>query len=258
MADRPPRSNVAIHWRLRSLLSASARTRVRAVTDRLIGPFGSIRGARTSDPVVALTFDDGPDPTSTPGVLDSLGRHGVRATWFVLVDRAEAHPELIRRMLSEGHDVGLHGGDHRRLTRLARSELEPSIATAVRRLTVLTGESPRYFRPPYGSQDLRSYIAARRCGMNVVVWSADCEDWEQHPESVIARRAIEAASPGGVLLLHDSLAADPESPGSDPVLDREKIADLVVAGLRARGLRAVSVSELLAGRPLHRTAWFRP
>lgn len=258
MAERPSRGNVALHWRLRSLLSARARTRFRAVTDRLVGPLGSIRGARTSDPVVALTFDDGPDPTSTPGVLDSLARHGVHATWFVLMDRAEANPDLIRRMLSEGHDVGLHGGDHRRLTRLARSELEPSIASAAQRLTALTGETPRYFRPPYGSQDLRSYIAARRCGMNVVVWTADCEDWEQHPEELIAQRAIDAASPGGVLLLHDSLAADPEVPASDPDLDRERIADLVVAGLRARGLRAVSVSELLAGRPLHRTAWFRP
>jgi peptidoglycan/xylan/chitin deacetylase (PgdA/CDA1 family) len=247
-----------VTWRLRSLLSADARRRVRELTDPLAGPLGSIRGARTSDPVVALTFDDGPDPSSTPGVLDALARSGAHATWFVLVDRAEAHPELVRRMLADGHDVGLHGADHRRLTRLDRRELRGHIAEAQRRLAAVTGEAPRWFRPPYGSQDLPSFVAARRCGMQVVVWSADCEDWVQRAEAEIAQRAVAGVRPGAVLLLHDALAADPDEPAPDPALDRPRIADLVLAGLAARGLRPVSVSELLHGRRVHRTAWFRP
>ena len=245
-------------WRLRSGLSGTARRRIREITDPMAGPLGSIRGARTRDPVVALTFDDGPDPDSTPGVLDALARRGARATWFVLVDRAEAHPRLIQRMLADGHDVGLHGADHRRLTRLDPREVQPHIAKAKCRLAALTGQEPRWFRPPYGSQDLRSFVAARRCGMHVVVWSADCEDWEQHGEEQIARRAVEAARPGAVLLLHDTLAADPDEARSDPVLDRPKITELVLVGLGERGLRPVSVSELLQGRKPHRTAWFRP
>jgi len=245
-------------WRLRARISGEARSRIRRWTDPIAGPLGSIRGAYTGDPVLALTFDDGPDPESTPGVLDALARHQARATWFVLVDRAEANPDLIRRMLAEGHEVGLHGADHTRLTAMKAGEIRHHLASGASRLARLTGRPPRWFRPPYGSQNLRSYLAARRCRLQVVVWSADCADWEQHAESEIARRAVAGAAPGGVLLMHDALAADPELPASEPVLDRPRIVDLVLSGLREHGLRAVSVSELLSGRRAHRTAWFRP
>lgn len=249
---------MSLLWRLRSRLSGAGRRRLRRITDPLSAPLGSIRGARTADPVVALTFDDGPDPATTPGVLDVLAQHGARAAFFVLVDRAETHPHLVRRMLDEGHDVGLHGPDHRRLTRLEGGRLFPHVADAAARLSALTGRRPRWFRPPYGSQSLASFVAARRCGLEVVVWSADCEDWTERPEEDIAREALEATGPGAVLLLHDALAADPEEPTPAPALDRPKIADLVLSGLARRGYRALSLSELLEGRRPHRTAWFRP
>jgi peptidoglycan/xylan/chitin deacetylase (PgdA/CDA1 family) len=249
---------VSVLWRLRALLSATGRRRLRRITDPLSAPLGSIRAARTADRVVALTFDDGPDPASTPGVLDALARHGARGAFFVLVDRAEAHPQLIERMLDEGHDVGLHGLDHVRLTRLERGRLRTHVAGAAARLAALTGRPPRWFRPPYGSQSLASFVAARRCGMEVVVWSADCEDWVERPEEEIARQAVEASRPGAVLLLHDALAADPDDPAPDPPLDRPKIADLVLTGLAGRGYRSLTLTELLEGRRAHRTAWFRP
>lgn len=258
MTPAAPEPRAGLAWRLRARLSGEARGRIRALTDPFVGPLGSIRGARTREPLVALTFDDGPSPSATPAILDTLARHRARATWFVLLDRAEAHPDLVRRMLDEGHDVGLHGADHRRLTRLEPHALRKHIGDAARRLAVLTGRPTRWFRPPYGAQDLRSFIAARRSGLDVVVWSADCADWEQHPESEIARRAVAGAAAGGVLLLHDALAADPELPAREPTLDRPRIVDLVLAGLHERSLRAVSMSELLSGRRAHRTAWFRP
>lgn len=245
-------------WRLRTRLSGEARRRIRKFTDPLVGPFGSIRGALTSEPLVALTFDDGPDRAHTPRILDVLAEHRMRATWFVLVDQAEACPNLIRRMVAEGHDVGLHGSDHRRLTRLDPRLLRAHIGDAAKRLAALTGQAPRWFRPPYGSQSLWSYVAARRCGMRVVVWSADCQDWTQQPEQLIAQRAVETLVPGAVLLLHDSLAADPEVPAPNPNLDRARIVDLVLTGIDARQLQGVSVSELLTGRRPHLTAWFRP
>lgn len=249
---------MSVLWRLRARLSGAGRRRLRRITDPLSAPFGSIRAARTADPVVALTFDDGPDPASTPGVLDALARHRARATFFVLVDRAEAHPGLIERALGDGHDVGLHGPDHRRLTRLDRGGVRAHIADAARRLAAVTGRRPRWFRPPYGAQSLRTFVAARRCGLDVVVWTADCDDWSERPEEEIARQALAAVRPGAVLLLHDALAADPEEPAPAPALDRAKIADLVLTGMRERGYECVSVSELLTGRPAHRTAWFRP
>jgi peptidoglycan/xylan/chitin deacetylase (PgdA/CDA1 family) len=252
------RTATSLLWHLRARVSGDARQRIRQITDPLSGPLGSIRGARTRDPVVALTFDDGPDPASTPGVLDALAHHGALATFFVLVDRAEAHPELIRRMLAEGHDVGLHGLDHQRLTRLDRRAVADHIAAGFGRLAAVSGRKPHWFRPPYGSQDLRSYVAARRCGMDVVVWSADCEDWVQRPEEQIAHKAIEAVQPGSVLLLHDAIAHDEGEPAPELALDRSKITDLALKGLAERGYRALSVSALLKGRRAHYTAWFRP
>jgi peptidoglycan/xylan/chitin deacetylase (PgdA/CDA1 family) len=249
---------VSLVWRLRSRLSGAARRRIRRITDPLSAPFGSIRAARTADPVVALTFDDGPDPVSTPGVLDALARHRAHAAFFVLVDRAEANPLLIERMLDEGHDVGLHGPDHRRLTRLDRRRVRAHIADAAARLAAVSRRPPRWFRPPYGSQNLRTFIAARRCGLDVVVWTADCDDWSERPEEDIARQALAAVRPGAVLLLHDALAADPDDPAPDPPLDRPKITELLLAGLGERGYRSVSMTGLLEGRQAHRTAWFRP
>lgn len=246
-----------MEW-VRLRLPPSTRRKLRALTDPFAGPFGSVRGVHTQARMVGLTFDDGPDSVYTPGILDVLSAYKTTATWFVLVDRAEAHPDLIARMLSEGHDVGLHGVDHSRLTRLSHQSLIRHIREGVTRLSALTGRPVRYFRPPYGSQNLSSFWAVRSQGMESVVWSADCEDWSQHPETVIADRAISGASPGALLLLHDALAGDPLEPASPPTLDRIRMVEQVVEGLASRGFRSVSLSELLRLGEVHRTLWFRP
>ena len=245
-------------WSLRSAVTADTRRRVRQITDPLSGPLGSIRGARTSERVVALTFDDGPDAVSTPRILDVLARFVARATFFVLVDRAEAHSELVKRILMEGHDVGLHGLDHRRLTRFRSHEVLRHIKLGCNRLAAVTGQKPRWFRPPYGAQGLASYLAARRAGLEVVVWSSDCEDWVSQPEEQVANRAVSGVQAGSVLLLHDAEAIDPFESAPGTKLDRARILGLVLQGLHARGFAATSVSGLLDGRTPHRTAWFRP
>jgi peptidoglycan/xylan/chitin deacetylase (PgdA/CDA1 family) len=94
--------------------------------------------------------------------------------------------------------------------------------------------------------------------MDVVVWSADCEDWVQRPEEEIARQAVDAARPGGVLLVHDATAADTNERVFVPVLDRPAIAERILKGLAERGYRVLSMSALLDGRRAHRTLWFRP
>lgn len=250
-------SPTLVDW-VRRRLSAPVRRRVRALTDPIAGPLGSIRSVHTSVPLVGLTFDDGPDPAYTPRILDILSSYGATATWFVLVDRAEKNQDIIARMLSAGHDVGLHGLDHSRLTRLKMGELSRHVSEGVNRLAALTGQLPRFFRPPYGSQSLLTFLAVRRLGMESVVWSSDCDDWTQHPEESIAERAVDAAFPGRLLLLHDSIAADPQEYAHHPVLKRDLIAELIMQGLASRGLRGASLSELLNRGSAHRTLWFRP
>ncbi len=243
-------------WRVRSMLTPARRSRLRQVTDPLVGPLGSVRGAGVAD-AVALTFDDGPGP-ETAAILDVLGRHGASATFFVLVEHAEARPALVRRIVAEGHDIALHGLDHQRLTALPTAAVSAHIAEGRRRLERCTGDRIRYFRPPYGSQSLRTFGAARRHGLDVVVWTADAEDWIDHAPAQIAELALDRIEAGGVLLLHDGFESDPAAPLPEPTFDRAEALDRILTGLAGRSLAAVSVSRLLAaGRP-HRTAWFRP
>jgi peptidoglycan/xylan/chitin deacetylase (PgdA/CDA1 family) len=243
-------------WRLRASLTPGRRAALRRATDAWVGPLGSVRGASVPD-AVALTFDDGPGPWTAP-VLDVLARHGATATFFVLVERAEAEPALVRRIVAGGHEVALHGLDHRRLTAMAGPAVRPHIAEGKRRLERCTGRPVRFFRPPYGSQTPRTFAAARRCGLGVVVWTCDAEDWIDSEPRHIAALALERVRPGGVLLLHDGFESDPAAPLPEPTFDRAAALDLLLTGLDGRGLRALDVGRLLAEGRLRRTAWFRP
>ncbi len=232
-----------------------ARRWVRRVVDPVLAPIGSVNGARTDDPVLGLTFDDGPDPISTPVVLEALARHRARATFFVLADRAEEHPQAVRAVVAAGHEIGLHGPDHRRLPSVP--DPESWLADGVRRLEAVAGVPVRRFRPPFGSQTLGTYRAARRSGLQVVVWAADVADWIDDPAAVV-RIGLERARPGAVMLLHDAYAPDPAAPEPGPVLDRAGVLDALLPGWIERGYSLESVEGLLRGRRPSTTAWFRP
>jgi peptidoglycan/xylan/chitin deacetylase (PgdA/CDA1 family) len=240
-------------WHVRSWLNPERRRAVRRATDPWIGPLGSICGAEAPH-AFALTFDDGPGP-ATRSILDVLARHDATATFFVLVDRAEARPDLVRRIVAAGHEVGLHGLDHQRLTTLAPGAVRAHVAQGKHRLERCTGQSVRYFRPPYGSQSPRTFAAARRCGLEVVVWTSDADDWIDHDASHVAQLALERVRPGGVALLHDGFASDPGAALPEPQFDRAQALDDFLAG---SDLHARSVSDLLAAGRARRTAWFRP
>ena len=166
-------------------------------------------GAQRPCRSVGLTFDDGPDPEVTDRLLDALAGEGVHATFFFLLDSAEAAPDLVRRTRAEGHEVGLHGLDHRRLTTLPGAEVRDHLRAGRDRLTAVSGIAPRWFRPPFGGQNLRSYVEARRAGMDVVVWTAEGEDWVDRPAEAIAERAVRRAAPGGIVLLHERARPEP-------------------------------------------------
>src|SRR5919107_5789297 len=117
-------------------------------------PLSSVACVATPQRVVALTYDDGPDPDHTPGVLDALARHGATATFFVLAERAEAHPDLVRRIAAEGHDVGLHGEDHTRLSALPARQALTRIRRGRRRLAAVLGRPVTLYRPADGAQGL--------------------------------------------------------------------------------------------------------
>lgn len=247
------------YWALRDRLSPGARTAVRRAMDPVLASVGSIRGAHTAAPWLGLTFDDGPDPRHTPAVLDVLAEHDVTATFFMLVDRAEAHPELARRVAGAGHEVALHGLDHRRLTTLSPAVVDARMRDGRARLERLIGRPVRRFRPPFGSQSLRTYVITRQAGLEVVVWSADAQDWEEQTAAEVAARAAARVTPGCILLLHDGMAGDPREPAKvPPTFERAEAADRFLTEMRGRGWRLGTVDSLLAAAPAAKTAWFRP
>lgn len=154
---------------------------------------------------VALTFDDGPDPLSTPLFLDALHGLGVRATFFVLGDMLARAPRLGAELVAEGHEVAVHGWNHRSLLlRTPRSTYE-ELSRARDLVGDLTGVRPRWFRPPYGVLSTAGLIAAHRLGLRPVLWSAWGEDWTAAAtsRSVLATLAPDLRG-GATLLLHDS------------------------------------------------------
>jgi peptidoglycan-N-acetylglucosamine deacetylase len=162
---------------------------------------------------VALTFDDGPDPVSTPEVLRVLDELGWRATFFMLGDMVRRSPSTALDVARAGHEIGVHGDEHRNMLRRTPRGTERDIAHAYDTIAAATGSEPRWFRPPFGVLSLSSLRAARRHGMATVLWTTWGRDWRRDatPESVAAdvtRRYVD----GGTVLLHDS---DCESyPGS--------------------------------------------
>lgn len=159
----------------------------------------SLRGQR----VVALTFDDGPDPRWTPQILDILDRYGVPGTFFPVGRLAAARPDLVRRTLTRGHVVGNHTWSHADLSQVGQARLAAEIDQAQRALTSITGAGPRCVRPPYGSLSPAATSAIRSRWLQPALWSVDTRDWSRPGAWTIFQRAVGAARPGSVILMHD-------------------------------------------------------
>ncbi|MGV3708141.1 MAG: polysaccharide deacetylase family protein [Gemmatimonas sp.] len=193
---------------------------------------------------VALTFDDGPDPRWTPGILDLLEQHGQRATFFLIGERAACHPELVREIHRRGHEIGNHTWSHSYRTPLKSpawivAELERTRAL----LEPISGEQLVWFRPPVGLVSPRVAAAAERAGVEIVCWSGTARDGTDRvsmDESV--QRLERALEPGAILVLHDTRIDLASTPSAGGILSR------LLPLMQARGLRSVTLSELFARR----------
>lgn len=217
----------------------------------LLRPFAPTFCVETADTVVALTYDDGPDPAHTPGLLDLLADRGVRATFFVLADAADAHPDLVRRIVAEGHELALHGADHISLASLPAREAVAVVADAKRRVEAVAGVPIRLFRPPYGHHSPGLLRGSRALGLDVVIWSGWAEDWYDDDPAAVSARALRSTHPGGILLLHDT-RADPETLGPEQILpqyDRAAVTADLIDPLRAQGWSFDTVGGLLGRYP---------
>ncbi|MFF3452686.1 polysaccharide deacetylase family protein [Streptomyces sp. NPDC002667] len=154
---------------------------------------------------VALTFDDGPDPQSTPEFLRLLAARRVRATFFLLGSQAHRSPGLVREIAAAGHEIAVHGWAHRPLLLRGPRATHTDLARARDTVAEITGTPPTLFRPPYGVMSGSAHLAARRLGLTPVLWTCWGEDWTARatPESV-HRTVVTDLFGGGTVLLHDS------------------------------------------------------
>jgi peptidoglycan/xylan/chitin deacetylase (PgdA/CDA1 family) len=192
-----------------------------------------VRRARAADGAraVALTFDDGPHPETTPALLDALDRAGVRATFFLVGENARRWPELARRIAAAGHVVGNHTQRHRLLVFRTQAQLEEEIAACQRTLRTL-GLQPSLFRPPHGFKPVGLHRALARHRLRLVAWQGAVRDTDAPGAAAVAARVLRRARPGRIVLLHDN----PTTRGHTA----EALA-AIVEGCRARGLTFVTL-----------------
>lgn len=154
---------------------------------------------------VALTFDDGPDPLSTPLILQALDELDVKATFFVLGRMLHRHPDAGRSIVNAGHEIGVHGWDHRPLPLRGPRATIQDIAWATEAVRYICGVEPVFYRPPYGVMSWPAHFAARRLALTPVLWTTWGRDWRRdaNPESV-RLDVTRHLGPGGTILLHDS------------------------------------------------------
>lgn len=213
--------------------------------------FGYLTRVETQSPLVALTFDDGPDPVSTPALLDVLAQYGARATFFLDGPAAQRLPALVQRIENEGHGIGIHGWAH------ASAAQDPTMRglraqlSDIRRGARAVGVESHLYRPPYGHESLWTRPAAWFLRYRLVYWSVSPKDWDISSPEALADRIRAGFRPGEVVLLHDRLrhATDVAA------FDRGYLVDAIerVLSKADEQIRFVTVPELLAsGRPVVR------
>lgn len=180
---------------------------------------------------MALTFDDGPGP-DTPRLLDMLDEAGAKATFFTVGLNAAASPGVVRRMARDGHAVANHSWSHRDLAKLSSSRITDSLIRTQDTLTAVTGRPPTMARPPYGQISKDVQAVSHRLGLALVNWSVDTQDGRDRNAATVARRAVEGARPGAIILMHDIHRTTVDA------------VPAVLKELRRKGFALVTVPEL--------------
>ena len=193
---------------------------------------------------VALTFDDGPSPETTPRVLDLLEEAGCKATFFVIGRKAAAHPELVRAIAARGHAIGVHGFAHDRLFSLRSPEtVRDDLDEAIAAIEAITGERPTLFRPPIGHTSPRIAKALEWFDLTVIGWSARGLDGNPHARAEkVAERIVPKLRDGAIVLLHDAAERDDFEPATVKALPR------ILAAMQRLDLEGVRVDAWVRAR----------
>lgn len=198
------------------------------------GPKYSYNSVTVREPYIAITFDDGPSPGLTPKLLDMLKERGIRATFYVVGTNAAAYPEILRRMVAEGHEIGNHSWSHPSLTKVGAGGVQSQMEKTNAAIFAAVGVNPKTMRPPYGATNAAiNKRLNEEFGMKVIIWSVDPLDWKYRNADRVANTIISQTHPGAIILAHDI------HPSTVAAMPRTFDA------LLAKGYKFVTVSELL-------------
>jgi peptidoglycan/xylan/chitin deacetylase (PgdA/CDA1 family) len=184
---------------------------------------------------VAMTFDDGPHPQNTPRLLDILRARNIKATFYVIGRSVDLYPNIVRRTVAEGHEIGNHTHTHRLLSKLGMDDVRQEISRCRDAIVRAAGVQPRTMRPPYGGMlQTQREMVYREFGNPCILWSVDPLDWKRPGPGVVSSRILSGTTSGSIILAHD--------------LHSQTIDAMPAAmdGLLKRGFRFVTVSQLLA------------
>jgi peptidoglycan/xylan/chitin deacetylase (PgdA/CDA1 family) len=204
-------------------------------TDNHPGKF--YRTGDSKEKKIALTFDDGPETNWTPRVLDILRDKQVKATFFVIGREADKYPDLVRRMVAEGHVVGNHTYHHVNLNNVPPEKMEEELRLGTDAIAKIANIRPRLLRPPFGAQNPKVVETANENGYFVILWSVDTEDWRGLDASTVRARVVPTAKNGDIILQHNG--EGPDLNGSVNALPT------IIDDLKARGYMLVTIPELL-------------
>ncbi len=185
-------------------------------------------------PIIALTFDDGPSDKLTPQLLDLLARHHIKATFFVVGENAAEYPEILRRAVREGHEIGNHSWSHPDFAKMSDEGVRREIKRTEEAITDAIGTRPTLLRPPYGAVTTRQkHFIHDELGYEIILWDVDPLDWKKPGPSVVSNRILKETRPGSIVLAHDihasTIKAMPET----------------LNQLEEKGFKFVTVSELI-------------
>ncbi|WKK61604.1 polysaccharide deacetylase family protein [Corynebacterium sp. P3-F1] len=186
---------------------------------------------------VAITYDDGPSPDTTTRLLDILKSKNIKATFFAIGGNSDAFPEILRRERDEGHLVANHSYNHPQLNAISDERISAELGETDKAIESALGTKPHWLRPPYGATDERVASIAGQHGLSLALWDVDTADWQNRNADITCRNAVDNATAGSIILMHD---IHPSTVDATPC---------IIDGLREKGLRPVTLDELVQPVP---------
>jgi peptidoglycan/xylan/chitin deacetylase (PgdA/CDA1 family) len=190
---------------------------------------------RVDQPYIAMTFDDGPSSANTPRLLEILKQRNIKATFFLIGQNVASNPDIVRRILADGHEIGNHSWTHPQLSKLSDDRVTAEINKTQDAIKEASGFTPTLLRPPYGAITARQreWIESQ-FGLSIILWSVDPFDWKRPGASVITQRILSQVRPGAIILSHD--------------IHKQTVDAMptTLDSLIAKGYKFVTVTQLIA------------